>query len=223
MDKKTELSTVPGEIEDLIISELHPSAAIALSGTNRHFHASVSLHRLDPATVQKYLHEIEMLPEYSDSYACYTCLRILPETRFTVKHTKRKLGKNGFGWSRRACVNCCEEIGRFAPGSIVHFVGEASPKVVCFTCCKIQARFCCTCKFCDSCAQKKVAVAFRKGKEWENNQPLFRSNCVDHEWNPPPGKSWNEAEYFKSIWPANPLHCFTDEISDSGLYDDPTA
>lgn len=51
IDEGPSLSNLPGELQDLIIINLHPSAAIALSQTNWHFHSCTNLYRLPRSVV----------------------------------------------------------------------------------------------------------------------------------------------------------------------------
>ncbi len=87
-DEQPGLTNLAGELQDLIIINLHPSAAIALSQTNHHFHSCVSLHRLPFPVVFEYFQEKELLSIHSDDYACYTCLRLQPRSDFAWRQTR---------------------------------------------------------------------------------------------------------------------------------------
>ena len=83
-DERPSLTNLAGELQDLIITELHPSSAIALSQTNHHFHASVSLHRLPFSVVFDWFQDKEHMPSHTN-YACYTCLRLKPRSAFAKR------------------------------------------------------------------------------------------------------------------------------------------
>lgn len=55
-DENPALSNLAGELQDLIITNLHPSAAIALSQTICHFNSYANLHQLPFSAVFNYLH-----------------------------------------------------------------------------------------------------------------------------------------------------------------------
>ena len=56
MSTKNSLAAVPAEIENMIIAELEPFAAINLRQTNRYYSQVVSLQRLDQDKYRNYLH-----------------------------------------------------------------------------------------------------------------------------------------------------------------------
>ena len=100
------LPHLPSELQDLIITHLHPSAAIALRQTSRHYHTTVSLHRLAPDIVHSFLGDLDHRPpiQFEDGvkcklFACYTCLCIKPGIQFEVleiecaeRHDRQCLG-----------------------------------------------------------------------------------------------------------------------------------
>lgn len=105
-DERPALCNLAGELQDLIITNLHPSAAIALSQTNWHFNSCVNLHRLPSSAVLKYLQEKELLPTHSNDYACSTCLRLKPRSTFTTSQTRVSRGKSGQHACKRICFDC---------------------------------------------------------------------------------------------------------------------
>ena len=183
-DETRTLSNLAGELQDLIITNLHPSAAIALSRTNRHFNSCASLHRLSFSAVFDYLHEMELLPTRSGDYACYTCLRLKPRSAFGLKQTKRSRGKTGLG-------SC----GKVTPGSIINNGTEL--QVYCMGCETLRRRFCSECHWCDSCIRKGAVEVLRK-RPWarygEANEVIHEviltgvsitNICGNHTWEGP--------------------------------------
>ena len=83
------LPHLPVELRDLIITGLHPTAALALSKTNHFYHSVVSLDRLDPAIVRRFLYDLERRPSnlneiyYHRKLACYKCLWLRPVPQFS--------------------------------------------------------------------------------------------------------------------------------------------
>ncbi len=67
-EEKPSLSNLAGELLNLIIMNLHPSAAITLSQTNHHFNSFANLHQLPFPVVFDYPQEKETLPAYWDDY-----------------------------------------------------------------------------------------------------------------------------------------------------------
>lgn len=142
---------MPTEIEDMIISELEPSAAIALAQVNRHYHDVVSLFRIDKGKVKSFLRKLE-LSRTNPDFACYTCLRLKPKDEFTVKNTKGKKGKHGQNWFERCCLSCCLEKNTFTPGSLVRTKDGQEVQAVCRGCKKLEDDFCARCIYCRECA-----------------------------------------------------------------------
>lgn len=70
------LCDLPGEIQDQIILDLHPSAAVALSQTTQHFQSIVSLNRLDPGTVDAFVNERKPQINRKEGYLCGSCFRL---------------------------------------------------------------------------------------------------------------------------------------------------
>ena len=66
------LTNLAGELQNLIVANLHPSAAIALSQTNHYFNSFVSLHTLPSSVVHDFLQKKERLYKHIDHFACFT-------------------------------------------------------------------------------------------------------------------------------------------------------
>lgn len=117
------LPHLPPELQGLIITNLHPSAAIALRQTNHHYHSTVSLHRLAPGIVRKFLEDLDGRVRsqvdgavYCRSiwYACYKCLCMKPGTLF--EYFEVSCG----GRRDRQCLGCDLKQGRVITGG-THF------------------------------------------------------------------------------------------------------
>lgn len=111
------LPHLPPELQNLIITNLHPSAAIALRQTNHHYHSTVSLHRLAPDIVRKFLDDLDGRPRSQiegalncNWFACYRCLCMKPGILF--EYFKVELGER----HDRQCLGCDLKEGRGVPG-----------------------------------------------------------------------------------------------------------
>ena len=211
-DEKPSLTNLAGELQDLIITNLHPSAAIALSQTSRHFHACVNLHRLPSSAVFDYFQEKESMKTHSNDYACYTCLRLKPRSAFAKRQAKGRQGKLGINGYTRICLECALSTGRLTPGSIIETGREM--QVLCMGCETLRKRFCTWCRWCDSCIGKGFATVLRKG-QWavngEASNVVIRNGCTEHVWAKPthvrretnlPSEQWleNITEYEDELW-----------------------
>ena len=106
-EDRPSLTNLAGELQDLIITKLHPSSVIALSQTNHHFHDTVSLHRLPFSVVFDWLlHKEDKCCGRYWNYACYTCLRLKPRSAFSKKQTRRRREKWGQDSYMRRCLDC---------------------------------------------------------------------------------------------------------------------
>ncbi len=170
-DEQPGLTNLAGELQDLIIINLHPSAAIALSQTNHHFHSCVSLHRLPFPVLLEYFQEKELLSTHSDDYACYTCLRLQPRSNFAWKQTRTPRGKTGKHAHKRVCLSCGIGTGKHTPGSMMKI--GADLQVRCNSCKSLQKRFCRSCRWCDSCISKDAALPSTTGT---------CNHCENHDW-----------------------------------------
>ena len=159
MGSSPNLYTLPTEIQHQIVLNLHPSAAIALKQTNQYFNACISLYRLDPFQVKRYLHEVELRSRHRDSYACFTCLRVRPMTAFTASQLGAKTRSNNAYAYERFCLDCGIENKRFKPGTILIIAGDQShPRVFCGSCSTVQSYFCGRCHWCAACIARTKAL-----------------------------------------------------------------
>ena len=191
------LPSLPPELQDLIISNLHPTAAIALSKTNRHYHSIVSLHRLNPHTVREFLFDLERRSGKDSrtrkAFACYKCLCIKPGAQFKLlsilgdyKHEERYPQD----WYDRECLDCAIQNGRTKPGvvfSIWPSLLFAEYKIIYIECLKAKRQFykgchtyacclkgrraeiCAACGWCDVCVMLKTV-------EWESGEAYDHGN-----------------------------------------------
>ena len=183
-DERLTLLNLAGELQNLIILNLHPEAAIALSQTNRHFHSCASLHRLPLPIVSQWFHEKEMLPENSEKFACYTCLRLKPQSAFVLKQTKKKKSKFSPDAGNRFCIDCGCKYGKITPGHILKT--SAGLRVSCIGCEKPQDRFCTLCYWCDGCASKGI-VTMERRRDWVKpgdgaRKISLKNICEGHSW-----------------------------------------
>lgn len=146
------LPHLPNELQDLIVTNLHPTAVIALSQTNRYYHSTVSLHRLPPDTVREFLNRLEwrlgnftMLGTSRERYACYKCLCLKPAMSFSDPEVK---------YHDRQCLECDLQDGRAKPG-VIYFSCYHDPSIICVEFLKAQGVFCRGCDACASCLDKK--------------------------------------------------------------------
>ena len=158
MDSSPSLCSLPTELQHHIVLNLHPSAAIALKQTNRYFHTHISLHRLDPLKVKRYLHEVELRQRHRDNYACFTCLRVRFMTAFTASQLGVKTRRTNAHSYERFCLDCGIENKKFRPGSILIIAGDQShPRVFCGSCAAVQSYFCGKCHWCAACIARTKA------------------------------------------------------------------
>lgn len=157
------LPHLPRELQDLIITNLHPTAAIALSKTSHHYQSIVSLHCLDPDTVRQFLYDLEQRSDNrapSDlrrrRLACYKCLRIKDDMQFSyLGNFLRSLAEPDGKWDRRQCLECDVKTGRMKPGVVLTGWFTPYPVVTCSECFKGQVKFCRGCRSCSGCLEKK--------------------------------------------------------------------
>lgn len=154
---------LPNEIPDLIITNLHPTAAIALSQTNRYYHSTVSLHRLDPDTVRIFLKDLENRPANNIfsgrsklTFACCKCLCRQPARTFQDPEIR--------SYDRRQCLECDLQDGRVTPGGICSSYFH-DPSIICVKCLKARGEFCRGCDACAPCLEKK-GVEFCRDCGW---------------------------------------------------------
>ena len=185
-NERPSLTNLAGELQDLIITKLHPSSAIALSQTNHHFHASVNLHRLPFSVVFDWFHDQELMPSHTNC-ACYTCLRLKPRSAFAKRQTKSRRWTFVRASHTQICLDCGLSTGKHSPGLFLE-IGEEL-QVLCMGCGILRKRFCTLCRWCDSCIYKGYAIVLRKG-EWagpngEASRFTMRNCCQKHVWQGP--------------------------------------
>ena len=104
MDPNRDLiPSLPVELQLHISSYLDYGAALKFCSTSRYYYSTFSC---PPSERKRFVHQLEMSPEHSESLACYRCFRVLPKGQFTdrqTKHPRNKSGRDGF---RRFCFKC---------------------------------------------------------------------------------------------------------------------
>ena len=192
------LCGLPTELQHLIVLNLHPSAAITLSKTNRWFHAHISLHHLDKHEVSLFLSERECLPErctrqFSEhtanpmNYACYSCLCLKPAAHFTLAQVNGDYDKGrdcktrGRLWDQRFCIDCGTEQKKFRRGQLLEMAGGAKPKAFCAACRSVQDYFCPQCRWCVACIASLRTWTARVGRcRSTTGEGRWSSPCQSH-------------------------------------------
>ena len=115
------LPHLPAELQNLIFTNLHPSAALALRQTNHHYYSTVSLHHLAPTIVREFLCDLDRRPRYQTEdglnyklFACYECLCMKPGIFFEYTEIVRCSND-------RQCLGCDAKKGRVIRGGIRSF------------------------------------------------------------------------------------------------------
>jgi len=207
MDSEMSLCDLPGEMQNQIILRLHPSAAVALSQTSRHFHATVSLNRLENKAVKQFLEERKAQLGRVDGFLCCSCFCLKPRREFLKSQITKKRSKAGSDANKRACFECMGQNRQICPGNIVDIADGEDKRVYCLVCLKVRYRFCTKCRWCFGCVKSRVAKTYRKGRESESScrdgMIDIVNECSDHEWfEAPPAKElflsgpWDDVE----IW-----------------------
>ena len=143
------LSNLAGELQNLIFKHLHPSAAAHLRQTNHHFNSSVNI---PISAVFDYLQEKERMPNHSDDFACFTCLRLKSRSSFSRRQTRMRRGKNGESPRERFCVDCGIEAQKYNRRSVMAIGKDL--QILCCSCKTFQKHYCIGCWWCDSCIRK---------------------------------------------------------------------
>ena len=185
------LPNLASELQDIIISNLHPTAALALGATNRHYHETVTLHRLPVERARRFLFDLETSPNNiiirKDTYdevksrklcACFTCLRALPCINFAYEEMIASCADTYEDHRfKRQCMNCDLKQGRIKTGAIYYCWCDYI--VMCNGCSKVQQDFCRGCRFCDRCLKEERALQTCDECGWCDK-------CIDEktmEWN----------------------------------------
>lgn len=178
MCSRPSLCNLPGELQDKIIVILEPSAMVALSQTNHHFHTIASLHRLDQDTFQNFLVGRNRAMLHHPDFLCSSCLMSKSKPSFLKAQVTKKKRKEGSEAHLRKCFECMRP--RISCGSIVVIAGDPPErKVVCMGCGGLRERFCRRCHWCEGCVQKAQIRTI--DKNWRNGVPL-NNNCRQHRW-----------------------------------------
>lgn len=160
------LPDLSNELQDLIIINLHLTAAIALSKTSHHYHSTIFLYRLVPETVWVFLYNREqsLRTPFGDGptrellFACFKCLCMKPDWQFSHSQVLDSYSMECCEECYdRQCVECDLRDGLVKPGDILHSGGWFVDCIVCTECSKTQRRFCRGCRTCASCLEKKGA------------------------------------------------------------------
>lgn len=207
MGSERGLCDLPGETQNSIILRLHPSAAVALSQTSRHFHAIVSLDRLNTENVKRFLEERRVQIGKADGFLCCSCFRLKPQQKFLKSQIRKKRSKAGNEANQRACFDCMEQKRQICPGNIVDLADGGQKRVYCLVCLTVRYRFCTKCRWCVGCAKSGVAKTYRKSGKSQSvsldGMISIANECSDHEWyKAPPAKEsfssnrWGDMDFW---------------------------
>ena len=179
MARKAELCLLPTELQDLIVFNLHPSAAIALKQTNHWFNTNISLHRLNKRRVREFIHERENKPQNEHLHACYLCFSLKPETAFTTQQFGTKFGRDLHGrcWGRY-CLDCGFRNGHYRPGISEQLAGPPRKRGIhCGLCMSVRTYFCHKCLYCWECINHARTWI---GTDARHSQPATGYLCLEH-------------------------------------------
>jgi hypothetical protein len=146
------LSSLPEELCLAVIEKCDMASIIALSMTNRKFQRLADpYHKSRHSQMLEFLAKAQDFPQWQgEGFACFSCDKVLPKSRFSKTHLTGKRGRNGGGQKRRFCVQCGVDKGLFPPGAVVKQGGCTF--FVCRHCKDLKGgRFCCICKFRTQC------------------------------------------------------------------------
>ena len=185
IEKPLGLTTMPVEIETMIIKNVHPSDALNLQLANHYYYNAASLKRLDRIQVQDFLHERELRSSNSSWFACNMCHTLKPVPAFPVGQIKRH-GKHSFDrWRERFCLTCGLESGKVTPGSKIK-VFRGQSQVLCTACSTLRDRYCDVCCWCYECAKKGSVRTVRWGAWAEKcgvvGEVVLENKCKQHLW-----------------------------------------
>jgi hypothetical protein len=160
------LATLPEELCLKIIEKLDMSSIIALSQTSRRFkRLSDPTDESRRSLLHEFLIEVQAFPRWQDGFACFTCAKVLPRSRFANAQTKLKRGRNGGQQERRFCVQCGLEKGLHVPGNMV-VQGEVI-RMVCRQCRRLKGgRFCECCAICTDCDRYRSTLERCAKEDW---------------------------------------------------------
>ena len=184
IDERPTLSNLAGELHNLIVKHLHPSAAAHLRQTNHHFNSSVDI---PISAVFDYLQEKERLPNHTEDFACFTCLSLKSRSSFAKSQTRLKRGKNGHSSRERFCLDCGFKARKYTYGNVMMIGEELHTR--CCSCETLQKRFCKNCCWCDSCIRndsEQAVSVLRMGQLADENgearKSILDNFCRRHVW-----------------------------------------
>ena len=122
------LEALPPELHLQIFASLNYKTAIALSQTNRLFHAIVSPKACSSEDKQQFVRSVERsaFNKVQFNFGCYRCYRVLPSTAFADNQLKGPRGRMGLKWLERFCVACGITDSLYTPGSRIKRDGRES-------------------------------------------------------------------------------------------------
>lgn len=179
MDKPS-LSTMPPEIERMIIKHLSPRAAIALQAENGYYQKAASLWNLNQTRVRKWLKAFISSPSYFKDYPCFSCLEIKDRTSFANKQMlmfeqgAAKINKQ----PKPSCLIGSITAKKILPGRVIK-VGDKSRRAYCDVCLNICPDFSTECHRCHGCVKKGVVSALRK-TPWSKERGILE--CSGNQW-----------------------------------------
>ena len=178
MAESPRLGTLPTELQNLIVLNLLPSAAVALKQTNRWFYTHVSLRRLDRVAVRDYLQSSELKIKNEHLYACFSCLCLKPETAFTFSHIGQKTSQCRPRCYDRFCLDCGIVNGAYSAGTSRLMAGsESTRKVLCGVCMSVQSYYCSRCYCCKGCI---ASIGTWTGRAARRSQAGGQALCQTH-------------------------------------------
>ena len=185
VESKMNISSLPGEIQNMIIRHLHPSAAVALGHTNRYFHSISSLHILPISIVEAFLEERIPYMLRMDNYLCASCFHSKPPERFLESQITEKRSKEGSERNLRRCLDCMKE--QISPGSIVELGKMGQKHVLCMACVNFRSPYCVQCRWCSVCACLEGEIlTYRKAADMDPKTPDWivpvTNTCEKHLW-----------------------------------------
>jgi len=182
------LSALPGELQEQIILNLHPSAAVALRQTNHHFQTIISLRRYNIDDVRAFLRDRARQPRNARYLPCYSCLWLKLRSNFIMGPCNLPRGQVSFYdphrhiWTHgESCFECAVATGRFLPGNVSTLPNETDKVLFCIACLTLQNHFCEKCRWCTKCASSGTVNTYRKEEMGYRVVPIL-NRCWGHEW-----------------------------------------
>lgn len=180
------LSALPVELQEQIVCNLHPSAAIALKQTSHHFQTFISLDQYDIDEVRAFLQEKETQPHNIGRLACYSCLCLKPRPACIMNiYCRNYIAPfRPYGdphYYQQLCLECAVNKDRMLPANVVNMASENDRMLFCIACLTLQGHFCKTCRWCFTCARLRVAETYRRDGFGYRIVPIFNC-CWKHKW-----------------------------------------